>query len=155
KGSWLGVNFESQAYVRNRPRTRNGVARLPAGWARAGADAAFTRELLGVIRRIEGEGACELALERLIAGQADASPVWDAIHLAANECMVRFGSTTALHANTSMNALHYLFRISGDPETRLLLLLQGLGWMCHFISPKEIVAKEKTGSFITEIAETD
>jgi hypothetical protein len=37
-----------------------------------------------------------------------------------------------LHANTVANALRYAFAASGDPETRLLLLLQALAWMTKF-----------------------
>jgi hypothetical protein len=37
-----------------------------------------------------------------------------------------------IHTVTSANALHFAFRTAADEETRLLLLLQGIGWMCQF-----------------------
>src|SRR5207245_1227416 len=37
-----------------------------------------------------------------------------------------------LHANTAANALHYAFQASAEPATRLLVLLQALGWMCLY-----------------------
>jgi hypothetical protein len=43
-------------------------------------------------------------------------------------------NSSALHANTAANALHYAFRTSAQQETRLLLTLQGLAWMHLFRS---------------------
>ena len=56
-----------------------------------------------------------------------------AIHLAAGEIMLRRPGFAGVHPVTSANALHYAFRMSSRTETRLLLILQGIGWMCHFV----------------------
>jgi hypothetical protein len=86
-----------------------------------------------------------------------AGAVWDAVHLAAGELYLcgdayavqrhlaevqRAGLdllqqrgpvlADALHANTVINALHHAFRVSGEPATRLLILLQAVGWLFHF-----------------------
>src|SRR5262249_15579932 len=68
-------------------------------------------------------------------GGERAGAVWDAVHLAAGELVLSVaprGSRPdgdALHANTAVNALHYAFRASARPETRLLLTLQALAWV--------------------------
>jgi hypothetical protein len=54
------------------------------------------------------------------------------VHLAAGELMMRLPGILGVHAITSVNALHYAFRVAGSAETRLLLLLQGVGWMSQF-----------------------
>ena len=59
--------------------------------------------------------------------------MWDAVHLATAELMVRHKSgwglaSRPLHANTSTNALHYAFRTCTAPRTRLLALLQAVAW---------------------------
>jgi hypothetical protein len=80
---------------------------------------------------------CDVAVEQLVNGKARASAIWDAVHLAAGELMLgaRFPvertqrNGDALHANTAANALHYCYRTSTSPETRLLLTLQAVAWM--------------------------
>ena len=46
--------------------------------------------------------------------------------------MLRRGNIGDLHSVTSLNALHYGFRMARSTETRLFLLLQAVGWMAHF-----------------------
>jgi hypothetical protein len=78
-----------------------------------------------------------LAVDQLVSGKASARAIWDAVHLAAGELMLasRFAAERtqrngdALHANTAANALHYCYRTSTSPETRLLLTLQAVAWM--------------------------
>ncbi|MEM6472236.1 MAG: hypothetical protein AAF802_21930, partial [Planctomycetota bacterium] len=61
-----------------------------------------------------------------------AGTAWDAIHLACADLMIchksggkRLGNL-ALHSNTCVNALHYVFRSISDPGTRLLTLFQAV-----------------------------
>jgi hypothetical protein len=37
-----------------------------------------------------------------------------------------------LHCSTSANALRYAYEATTLPETRLVMALQGVGWMCQF-----------------------
>ncbi len=78
------------------------------------------------------EKACRKAAGLLAKGKARAPCVWDAVHLAAGELMMRRPGILGIHTVTSANALHYAFRIAAEKETRLYLLLQGLGWMSQF-----------------------
>src|SRR5207249_10930519 len=95
----------------------------------------LTKDLVALLRDHKGDEACDLAAKQLTGGTAQAGAVWDAVHLAAGELVLSVaprGSRpdgNALHANTAANALHYAFRASTLPDTRLLLVLQALAWM--------------------------
>lgn len=123
-------------YRANLERVERAARRLPGGWAAGASDDAFTRELVALLREGKGKEACDAAVRRLVDGTARAGAVWDAVHLAAGEMVLsvrpRGGNRpdgNALHANTATNALHYAFRASSLPQTRLLLTLQALAWM--------------------------
>lgn len=119
-------------YLPNRERSGRWAAKLAAGWAGDSRDAGLTLELLALIREFKADEACELAATRLADGKAQAGAVWDAVHLAAGELLMRKQDAAyPVHVNTGANALHYGFRNVADSETRLLILLQGLGWQCH------------------------
>ena len=46
--------------------------------------------------------------------------------------LLRKAGIVALHATTSINALHYIFQASGDNLTRKLAILQAAGWLAIF-----------------------
>jgi hypothetical protein len=133
-------DLRKQPYAGNRERTRKTVGALPADWAESRGEAGLTRDLVAMIREGKGEEACDAAAAQLAAGKARAGAVWDAVHLAAGELVLRSrtpnpGHQTngdALHANTVANALHYAFRAGSEPETRLLLVLQAVAWTVMF-----------------------
>lgn len=119
-------------FLPNTARVERHVDRLPPGWAERDAGEAATLELFGLLRTGKADQACELALEQVLAGTG-AQAVWDAVHLAAAELMVRHSSgwgvaSRPLHSNTSAAALHYAFRTSESARTRLLALLQAVAW---------------------------
>jgi hypothetical protein len=105
---------------------------LPADWAGERGDKAATRELLGLIREGKAEAASALAIQQLRRG-VQAQSLWDAVHLATAELLVRHKdgwglASRPLHSNTSTNAMHYAFRTVTVPATRLLVLLQAVAW---------------------------
>jgi hypothetical protein len=119
-------------YIENRDRARRNFAKLPPQWAGDKSDPGLTVELVALIREFKANEASELVLDRLLAGKAEASAIWDAVHLSAGELLMRKPHVTyPVHSNTGANAIHYGFRASSNPEVRLLLLLQGIGWQCH------------------------
>jgi len=68
-----------------------------------------------------------------LQGGTAAQAIWDAVHLATSELMVRHRdgwglASRPLHSNTSTNAMHYAFRACTAPRTRLLALLQAVAW---------------------------
>jgi hypothetical protein len=88
--------------------------------------------LFELLRTGNLDNACTLAVEQLKAG-VGAQAVWDAVHLATAELMVRHNSgwgvaSRPLHSNTSAGALHYAFRTSASARTRLLVLMQAVAW---------------------------
>src|SRR5215831_15540828 len=116
----------------NTARADRHLDRLPPTWAAGKADPAATRELFALLREGEAEPACDLAIKQFRRG-VGAQALWDAVHLATAELMVRHKSgwglaSRPLHANTSTNALHYAFRTCTAPRTRLLAMLQGVAW---------------------------
>jgi hypothetical protein len=154
-------DLKRQPYAANRERVHKYVGKLPADWAQVGSDPRFVRELLtiwresttaprsesprkgefpgGVDSRITAHGvskreaACELVASRLVEGKVKAGAVWDSVHLAAGEMMMcAHKGPEPGHAYTASNALHYSFQASANAETRLLVLLQAVGWLFHF-----------------------
>jgi hypothetical protein len=133
-----------QPYAANVERARKAVSKFPADWAEAIGDPGLTKDLHAAIREGKGDEACELVVGRLAAGKGRAGAVWDAVHLTAAELVLankpfveshQTATSGSLHNNTTANALHYAFRASGDPETRLFLLLQAVAWAPLFRGP--------------------
>lgn len=124
-------SFEDQCYLGNLDRMR-AVKDFPGSWTVGHEDAGVTRDLLDVIREGDVDAACQQAVDVLSKGKAGAVPLWDAVHLAAAELMMRQPGIYGIHTLTSANALRFAFRESADPANRLLMLLQGIGWMCQF-----------------------
>jgi hypothetical protein len=123
-------------YWANLRRVEKAAGRLPGDWAEGKGNEGLTRELLASIRQGDPAAACDLAVQQLVHGKTQAGAVWDAVHLAAGELMLaaRLPNNSqrdgdALHANTAANALHFAYRTSTRPQTRLLLTLQALAWM--------------------------
>ncbi len=134
KFAQFGFSLDNQCCTSNRERIRKVSAGLPPTWAQS-SGAGGTLDLLALMRDGKSDEACDLAVAELRAGKTNAGAVWDAVHLAAAELTLRYRHQLfSIHAITSMNALHHGFRTVGDPETRLFLLLQAVGWMCHFQS---------------------
>jgi hypothetical protein len=91
-----------------------------------------TLELFGLLREGKAEPACELAVQQLLGG-VGAQAIWDAVHLATAELMVRHESgwglaSRPLHSNTSTTALRHASRASDSMRTRFLALLQAVAW---------------------------
>ena len=128
-----GYAYEDQCYLPNLTRARQAAAKLPPDWAAdAAGGSSAAKQILAAIRETKTEEACRGAVELLLKGEAHAPGLWDAVHLASGELMMRLPGILGVHAVTSVNALHYAFRVAGNAETRLLLLLQGVGWMSQF-----------------------
>lgn len=127
-----GYRFENQTYLPNVTRVAEHGPRLPGDWTRTGGHRAATLEVLEILRSGEIARAIGRSLELLTAGTAGAGAIWDAAHLAAGELMMRQPGIYGIHTVTSLNGLRYAYEMAADPKNRLLLLLQGLGWMGQF-----------------------
>jgi hypothetical protein len=136
-----GYAFEDQSYLPNVERARRVVKKLKPEWSNhvdyplAPANIKATEELLQVLRSGNVNDATDLAIEQLTGNSLpnhQAQTVWDAVHVAAGELMMRQPGIFGIHTVTSANGLRYAFETAADSETRLLLLLQGIGWTCQF-----------------------
>jgi hypothetical protein len=105
--------------------------RFREDWTIGRADWSASKDLLDTIRQGTAEEASEATLRLSNDGVAPGL-LWDAILLAGNELMVRQPGIIPLHAVTAANALHYIFRASGDATTRCLALLQAAGWVSAY-----------------------
>ncbi len=127
-----GYAFEDQCYLANLALASENLERLPGDWAGERRDAGATRELWEVMRAGQRDEACRLAVEMLAGGRLGAAGVWDAVHLVGDELQTRQPGIFGIHAVTSKAGMHYAFRVAAQPQTRLLLLLQGVGWEGQF-----------------------
>ena len=128
--------IEHTSCATNQRIASEAVRKLPGNWTTSppeNADAGNAAgNLLDALRTGNSEDVCMVAVDDLVRGRARAKDVWDSIHLAAGELMMRQRGIFGIHTVTSANALHAACERSADPETQLLLLLQGLGWMIQF-----------------------
>lgn len=130
-----GYAFDDQCYGGNLKRLKETLPRLDDSWMADEAEPSVTRSLLGVIRESTAEEACTEVAARFAKGKMNAVTVWDAVHLAAAEVRMRARSGAAIvgvHAVTAVNALHHAYLVMSEPQDRLLLLLQAVGWMGQF-----------------------
>jgi hypothetical protein len=116
------------------------VAKLRAGGfipsehhENATTDEGATTELLASIRNGSNDDSCELVIEQLTAG-VPLQSIWDGLHLAAGELLMRQPGIASLHAVTTSNALRYAYETSGDDQTRLLLTLQNAAFLPMFLN---------------------
>lgn len=131
-----GYGFDDQCYGANVERMCHAAPQLPADWALeapgAEPDAASVESLLRPIRAGNPDEACRVALQLLTEQKVRAPALWDAVHLGAGELMLNYNGIGPLHSVTSSSALRYSFRFTADRQTRLLLLLQAIGWVAQF-----------------------
>ncbi len=124
--------YKDQSYLLNQELARKTSERLPGDWSAPVENPVATRRLLEVFRTASVAESCAEAVRNLEDGRTTAQAVWDAVHLLAGELMMRQPGIYGIHTVTSVNGLRYAYEMAADPETRLLLLLQGVGWMGQF-----------------------
>jgi hypothetical protein len=100
-------------------------------WQDGKVDTAATEEFLHTLRSAFNDDCCEEVVEMLGRGVAPQS-IWDALHVAAGELLMRQPGIVALHAVTTTNALSFAYKASGNDETRRLLLLQTAAFVPMF-----------------------
>jgi hypothetical protein len=100
-------------------------------WQEGKSDQAVTAGLLQTLRTATNTEACGEIVE-LLNGGASPQSVWDALHVASGELLMRQPGIVALHAVTTTNALHFAYQESGDDETRRLMLLQNAAFLTMF-----------------------
>ena len=58
--------------------------------------------------------------------------MWDGLFLGAGELLMRQPGIVGLHTLTTLNAMHYCARTTGDADLRKLLLLQAASFLPMF-----------------------
>ncbi len=124
--------LDDQAYPGNVELVEQYADALPGNWTDTTANDAATQAILAPLREGGTQAACELAMDSLTQGVCDGQAVWDAVHLAAAEMMMRQPGIPGIHAVTSVNGLRFAYERSDNAQTKLLMLLQGVGWMGQF-----------------------
>ena len=107
------------------------VQQIRAEWLDGEINHDATQELLQTLRTGSNDEACQLVVEQLNRGVSPQS-VWDALHVASGEMLMKQPAIVALHSVTSTNALHFAYRASGNDETRRLLMLQNAAFLPMF-----------------------
>lgn len=107
------------------------AAKIRDGWESGRVDSAATSELLTVLRTGTPEESANSVLEQLNGGVSPQS-IYDALHLASGELLMRQTGIVSLHAMTTTNAIRFLFDTVGSPETRKQLLLQNAAFLPQF-----------------------
>lgn len=82
-------------------------------------------------------------LELLDRGVAPQS-VWDALHLAAGELIMRQSGIVSLHAVTTTNALRFAYLTSASNRTRLLAMLQNAAFLPCSAKPWQAAERSRT-----------
>ena len=102
---------------------RERLASIPASWRSGREDAGARTALLRALREVSEEEAGAAIVEHLRSGVAPAT-IWEALFAAAAELIVRLPGIVPVHAQTTANALHYIYRVSSDDQDRQLAMLQ-------------------------------
>ncbi len=128
-----GDNPAKRDDAADRPFRRNEelAKKIRPEWQDGKVDSAATTEMLETLRTASNDEACDAVVAILNRGVAPQS-VWDALHVAAGELLMRQPAIVALHAVTSTNALHFAYQASANDETRRLLLLQNAAFVAMF-----------------------
>jgi hypothetical protein len=84
----LGYAKPDAHFAPNSARVERHLDKLPGGWAGEKGDRAATLELFALIREGKAVDVCDLATKQLRGGTS-AQAIWDAVHLATSELMVR------------------------------------------------------------------
>ncbi len=113
------------------------VDSLSGDWPRRQSTFDPTSEILAVLRQGSATQASRFVLDIIRRG-AGADQIWPALFLAAGELLLRQNGIIAVHANTSVNALHYAYRHAEDEHTRGMLLLQAAAFMPLFRESLEV-----------------
>ncbi len=135
---WNSKRTEGQSYDFNREQVKQRFEKLPPDWADSRSDEKATLELLRIIRLGSWNQVSQWVARGLSERWVQAGTVWDAVHLACGEFMIRFKlgniriANRALHSNTASNALHHLFKVCADGRTRFLIVLQAAAWAAAF-----------------------
>jgi hypothetical protein len=107
------------------------AAKINANWQEGKLAPDATKDLLAALRTGTPSDAADKVVELLNKGVAPAS-VWDGLFLTAGELLMRQPGIVGIHCVTSANALHQGYLLSGNDETRKMMMLQAAAFLVLF-----------------------
>lgn len=107
------------------------AAKFREGWESGLPTHAATDELVKILRTGSAEDAA-IRVTEMINRNVSPQTIYDAMHLAAGELLMRQSGIVSLHAMTTTNALRFLFDNVATPQTRKMLLLQNASFLALF-----------------------
>ena len=110
---------------------RGMLGEVPKGWKQGRRDDAARYEFVRTLREVPELDAGRAAIGLLKRG-VSADSIWEALFATAAELVLRLPRVVPVHAQTSANAFHYVFRHAQDEDTQLLALLQAAAFMPGF-----------------------
>ncbi|MEY4565598.1 MAG: hypothetical protein RLY14_568 [Planctomycetota bacterium] len=133
----LNHNGEPNPSENDLPADRSGRAnqerarRLPSSDLTAASDEELVKEWIQAARVESPDGLAELTMTALHR-KASSRSIFDAIQCSAAEMVMRQPAIVPLHAITSTNAFHYLYRSVSEEGLRRWLILQNASFIGHF-----------------------
>ena len=104
---------------------------IPNTWKQGRRDDAARNELVRTLREVSELDAGRAVIDLLKHG-VSADSIWEGLFATAAELVLRRPTVVPVHAQTSANALHYVFRHARAETTQLLALLQSAAFMPAF-----------------------
>jgi hypothetical protein len=128
-----GDNPAKSDDLADRPIRRNAelAKKMSGNWRDGKIDKSATTEMVETLRAGSNNDACDQVVKLIAAGTSPQS-IWDALHVASGELLMKQPGIVPLHAVTTTNALHYAFQASDNDETRRLALLQNAAFVTMF-----------------------
>ncbi len=141
-------------HVADRPwrLNRRLVRKVRSDWAVGRVDDEATAALVQELHDADAAEAAKLVLDLLNRGVSPRS-LWDGLFAAAAELVYRQPGIVALHAVTTTNAIHQLYQVAEDAETRRILLLQNASFLPlfrHTMASRGRVADRRLQDLVAE-----
>ena len=107
------------------------LGEIPKTWKKGRRDDAARNELVRTLREVSELDAGQAVIDLLKHGVSTES-IWEGLFATAAELVLRRPTVVPVHAQTSANAFHYVFRHARAETTQLLALLQSAAFMPTF-----------------------
>ena len=107
------------------------LGEIPKTWRRGRRDDAARDELVRTLRETSELQAGQAVIDLLKHGVSTDS-IWEGLFATAAELVLRRPTVVPVHAQTSANAFHYVFRHARAGTTQILALLQSAAFMPAF-----------------------
>ena len=107
------------------------LGEVPETWKQGRRDDAARNELVRTLREVSELDAGRAVIDLLKHGVSTDS-IWEGLFATAAELVLRRPTVVPVHAQTSANAFHHVFRHARAESTQLLALLQSAAFMPAF-----------------------